>query len=147
MITQERLKELIEQEGSAWYIKNNKVKQGWFVKNGSYFGFRDENHISVNAKEYYETKEEAEWKKNTYHQRTENFEPLYYDHIDQNYCYDYYFSCKNHHEYLIRVSGKDIILFWLNCSYKEYFKNTKEEYQKVIDRCLKLFLGEENGEI
>lgn len=144
MITKERIDELIQQRAKIWGIG----KQG----NVFCIGLKFRPHTLNNKKwlenkyevyrKFFETKEEAEWKAKTSRKRIENFEPLYYNDINQSYCYDYYFSAKNHHEYLIRVSGKDIILFWLNCDYKEYYKNTKEEYEKLVLKCVKLFLGE-----
>ena len=150
MITHERLKELIEQKATIWtdeyrgsHFKIKLIKH-FVAKLGDSFDLYGYgcDYFGIPLNHLFETKEEAEWKAKTSRKRIENFEPLYYDHIDQNYCYDYYFSCKNHHEYLIRVSGKDIILFWLNCDYKEYYKNTKEEYEKLVLKCVKLFLGE-----
>lgn len=155
MIEKSRLEELINQEATVYdpdtlwesvgEIKLNKNMQ---IINGRLNGEIGNFGIaggmcgcSIPLEDLVETKEEAEW---TVEfgciERTERFEPLYYDNIDQNYCYDYHFWDKNHYGYTIRVSGKDIILFWQNCNHKEYFKNTKEEYEKLIRRCAKMFL-------
>lgn len=168
MITKERLEKLIEQ-GATIYTSGYResccfeneiivdlAKLDYFNKTKIYSikDFGDDDFVLLTGytcdngcdecltpDELFETLEEAEWHKEFgCIERTERFEPLYYNNIDQNYCYDYYFSAKNHHEYLIRVSGRDIILFWLDCNHKEYFKNTKEEYEKLIRRCKKMFL-------
>lgn len=152
MITKERLKELIEQNAIVYYVANNEICQFeltykhniYLTVEGYYICLYGNNGLQIYGDKLFESKaeaEDAEWHKEFgCIERTERFEPLYYNNIDQTYCYDYYFSAKNHHEYLIRVSGRDIILFWLDCNHKEYFKNTKEEYEKLIRRCAKMFL-------
>ena len=153
MIEKERLQELIEQGATIYSKFDGEFYDMEIDLSTNHFYVEDDMLFSSNTcycggeenwfiEDLYENKEQAVFYREYNTLRTEYFKPLYYDDIDQNYCYDYRFHCKNCHEYLIRVSGKDIILFWLNCNHKEYFKNTKEEYQKVIDRCLKLFLGE-----
>ena len=151
MITKERLEELIGQCATIYtkyggYISEINLHNKYDYVTDNYLFEADMVAGEVGYRKYpfnmlFETKEEAEWYKEFgCIERTERFEPLYYDNIDQNYCYEYRFSTKNNHEYTIRVSGKDIILFWTNCNYKEYFKNTKEEYDKLIRRCAKMFL-------
>ena len=152
MITKERLEELIEQGATIYSneygeIQLKKENDLSLYENGqnNYILYALEPnkkyHNEIFDEDLFETEEEAKWfAEFGCIERTERFEPLYYDNIDQNYCYEYRFSTKNNHEYTIRVSGKDIILFWTNCNYKEYFKNTKEEYDKLIRRCAKMFL-------
>lgn len=155
MISKERLEELIEQEATIYdpdtmwkSIGEIKLNKKMKIKDGRLDGDLGDLGLKgamcscfVPLEDLVESKEEAEWIiEFGCIERTERFEPLYYDNIDQNYCYEYRFSTKNNHEYTIRVSGKDIILFWTNCNYKEYFKNTKEEYEKLIRRCAKMFL-------
>ena len=151
MITKERLEELIGQCATIYtkyggYISEINLHNKYDYVTDNYLFEADMVAGEIGYRKYpfnmlFETIEEAEWYKEFgCIERTERFEPLYYDNIDQNYCYEYRFSTKNNHEYTIRVSGKDIILFWTNCNYKEYFKNTKEEYDKLIRRCAKMFL-------
>lgn len=152
MISKERLEELIEQGatiysneyGEIQLIKENDLSLYEIGQNNYILYALEPNkkyHNEIFDEDLFETEEEAKWfAEFGCVERTEKFEPLYYDNIDQNYCYEYHFSTKNNHEYTIRVSGKDIILFWTNCNYKEYFKNTKEEYEKLIRRCAKMFL-------
>lgn len=149
-ITKERLEELIEKEESAWYIKNNKVKQGWFVKNGKYFGFRDENYISVNAKEYFETKEEAEeYVEFGNVTRTDNLKiPFWKDVLD---------ICKTLEEQkrytkiiyefddvelkIYKDNGIWFISIW-NYDYDALL--SRENYDNARRLCVKLFKGESN---
>ena len=152
MITKERLEELIERGATIYSneygeIQLKKENDLSLYENGqnNYILYALEPnkkyHNEIFDEDLFETEEEAKWfAEFGCIERTERFEPLYYGNIDQNYCYEYHFSTKNNHEYTIRVSGKDIILFWTNCNYKEYFKNTKEEYEKLIRRCAKMFL-------
>ena len=151
MITKERLEELIGQCATIYtkyggYISEINLHNKYDYVTDNYLFEADMVAGEIGYRKYpfnmlFETIEEAEWYKEFgCIERTERFEPLYYDNIDQNYCYEYRFSTKNNHEYTIRVSGKDIILFWTNCNYKEYFKNTKEVYDKLIRRCAKMFL-------
>lgn len=158
MISRERIAELIEQESGCYVLNDGNIgyvhlklkyepelyvngKYGYILY--IYCNDRKEYKEEIFDEDLFETKEEAEW---TVEfgciERTERFEPLYYDNIDQNYCYDYHFWDKNHYGYTIRVSGKDIIWFWRNCNHREYYKNTKKEYEKLIRKCKELFLGE-----
>lgn len=156
MIQKDRLSKLIEEKATIYEAKYNNINPVYLgnpIRNISYkYGFisfepRFEEKYKSHKylKNLFETKEEAEWQNKIPTKRVEKFEPLYYDNIDQNYCYDYRFTSENKHEYLIRISGKDLILFWVDCDYKEYYKNTKENYEKLIEKCRKIFLGGDNG--
>ena len=164
MITEERLKELIEQGAIIYYISEDYIKEIDFSKivpNKLYYdGFnyydkydfnKDEIKVFCEYEKLYEfeTKEEAEWQLEFGNiTRTETLTLMDYDTFklldiptefsnSEGECYRF--------EIEERIGEKYVCIFELNgiCSYRFNKTLTKENYIEACRLAKKLFLGEE----
>lgn len=149
MITQERLKELIEQGAIIYFVYNGNVdlKEGKykddFILNETYVSiYWSTRSHQVEYDNLFETKEEAEWHKEFgCIERTERLElPTWEEFIEME---EFCFFQKNHKQTIIRVLGTKYL--GVETNFERYFTGdlTKENYLLACRKAKELFLGEE----
>lgn len=154
MITNERLKELLDKEATVWYISDKYVNSLWLLKDNNYV------FESLEKMDLYENKEDAEFVAKYHTKRPEYFEPPTYEEFlklnNQSTCWD--FMNKDNQRNFILVSNdvythndmmkpKEEWTVVVQDEYDDYIFEeplTKENYYKAVEKARKLFLGEKD---
>lgn len=153
-MTKERLKELIEQEGTVYeihklcrYIVKLKLRSSNYVsEDGLYLYDRCEAGVVFYLDNLYETKEQAEWALKTVTERTERFEPPMWDDIEKRKN-DYLFRFTVNNEIITfnvmideDIDLTDIMIYNTSIGKNIFWKAlTKENYEKACEIVRDLF--------
>lgn len=164
MITKERLEELIEQEATIWgigrypfqdEIEEIELDRDLFCVEYNALLYPD--LFCVRLEDLFETKKRAEWYLKYHATRTEELDLPMWDEVEKGIEYNVYapkgciyrlktkiktgYSCDKENPYIIRIEK----VGYTNSQHD--FEFNEENYTKACDLCLKLFEGEENGNL